>query len=124
MPSTLPFRIISLLYNAAPGAGSGTVTQATYTCPAGKWATLEHTFLQVAGNAAAANTIFAAVRGVIGGIATFIHQINVSGIAATTASPLMTSLDLVGGDTITLVTINTSAVNPGYTISIVIREYG
>lgn len=118
------FRPIAITFSGATVAGSGLVTRATYTVPAGKRAILEHVSILILVSTAAANTTIAIVSGMIGGIAVGFLRI---GNSAVITGELNVSderfVDLQAGDTVSLITINNAAVNSTMALSAVVREY-
>ncbi len=122
---SVPFLYLPIIlsYQAAPGAGSGIVTQWTYTVPAGKWAELLQSFVLIDANAAAANTLAGFVQAVINGVAMRVNSLSAAGAVNHAANSEEHRIHLSEADTVSGVTFNGSAVNPAIHVSAMVKEY-
>jgi Ca2+-binding RTX toxin-like protein len=123
MASQHLFTLVVNNFNAVVAAGAGTVSQWTYTVPAGKTAILATCLARVADNANAVETSFSDI--LVNGVA-IIREVN-DGAGNNTLTPVISMAPRVRlneGDTVVGRTTNTGAAGVVMQVAAVVEEYG
>ena len=121
---TVLFNPIGQSFSGVTLAGSGTITQWTYTVPALKRSVAVHCTGVINASAAAAGTGLIRIIATIGGVqVTLISLSNQAVLAASISQSVAVTVYLSAGDTLAGVTTNTAAVNITMTVQAAIQEF-